>query len=414
MSSPMTVHQLDDRLTVVCDTDPRLRTTTWCLRTGFGARHDPVGKGGIAHLLEHLLMSVPVDGGPGLSERVEATGGSCNAMTGPDFLLVHARTRSEDAHRVLGWLAEAAVAPDLTKDRLDAEREVVLRELATAAADPSDAVREAVYTELFPEHPLGRVVGGTPEELAGVTVADVLDTHAERFLASRHLLICVGPQAMDEILPAVRATPLGALPPARTAPDGPRVAPSLPVVRRDRPAWPRDEFCWLVLCARAAPRDSELRAAEKVLAQLMGGSPASLAYQRLRNERGLAYLFHAQQRGYAESGVWYMIVGVEAERGPATLEVARELLAELAGRGPGEAALDAARTQAGMSLVFAAEQPQDRVLQLAAHVAPTGEGPPWSLERELELLHQVTARDVRDAAARMLDGLHVIVRPEAS
>lgn len=382
--------------------DERLRTTSVCLAVRYGSRDDPAEHGGLAHLLEHTLMSAPLDGRPSFCEQVERLGGNANAETGLDIMLFYAQVHADDADAVAALLHQAVLRPELTDAVLDTERDAVLQELAAAQADPGDVVQDAFLAQLFPGHPLGRPVGGDVEQIRRITLADVREGHRTRFLTSAMTLVVVGPRLprLDglgrTVAPAAAPAPARALPP---------LAPDPAVV------WP-DEYGWVCVGARSGAADDPGRRRFALLAQLLGDSPSSPLYRRLRNEAGLAYSFACWDRGYQEAGAWRVLVGVEPGNGGTVVGIVRGLLAELASAGPDPEDLAAARRQARMRMILDSESPLDQLRMVAQRSrAGTAE---WSLAAELAALDAVDAEQVRAAAAEVLDGLTVAVRPEAS
>ncbi|RSS93852.1 insulinase family protein [Streptomyces sp. WAC05292] len=383
--------------------DERLRTTSLCLAVASGSRDDPDGLGGAAHLLEHLVMSLPLAGGASFSERVERLGGRANAETGLEQMLYYAQVHADDADEAATLLLRAFTAPGFTQSALDDEREVVLQELAAAAADPADAVQDAVLAALFPGHPLGRPVGGDPRQLRAVTLDDIRAAHAALVNAPAALTV-VGPR----IPGALRGLPRGTRPaPAAAVPPAPLRPVSSPAFALPAEA----DYSWLCLGARSPRAGSPLRPAYTVLAQLLGSSPSSLLYRALRGERQLSYAFQAWDRGYREAGAWRVLIGTGPDQAGEAVEVVRGLLARLAERGPDAADLQAARRQAAMGLVLDAEEPMERA-RLTADRTAAGTLP-WSPESEAAALRAVTADRVRAAAADVAAHLLVTVRPEA-
>ncbi|MEV6540880.1 pitrilysin family protein [Streptomyces sp. NPDC051665] len=391
--TPSVVHVIDDRL----------KTTSLCLAVAYGSSDDEPGQAGSAHLLEHLIMSTPVDGEVSFCERVERLGGRANAETGLELQLYHAQVIADDADETARLLLRAFREPHLDAATLDNERAVVLQELTAAAADPADVVQDAVLAALFPGHPLGRPVGGDPELVSAVSPDQVRAAH-RALLARPAQLVVVGPRVPDCLrdLPRTEATALSAAP-AAVAVTGP---PAPPEVR-----WPKDaDYCWLCFGARSPAAGSPERPAYTVLAQLLGGSSSSLLYRALRGEHGLSYAFQTWNRPYRESGAWRMLIGTSPDLAEQTVEVVRGLLAGVAADGPAPEDLDAARRQAVMSLVVDAEEP----LEFARTIGDrTGAGTrSWDLDAEIATLSAVTAGQVRAAAVAVAAQLLTTVRPE--
>ncbi|MFE2100977.1 pitrilysin family protein [Streptomyces sp. PTD9-10] len=393
-------------LTVV---DERLKTTSICWALATGSRDDPEGRGGIAHLLEHLVMSCPLGtGGTHLSfsEYVERRGGQANAQTGLEVMLYYAQVHADDAEDVAAALLRAVLEPELGDSTLDSERTVVLQELAAAAADPSDAVQDAVLAQLFPGHPLGRPVGGEPDQLGRVTTSDLETVHRERFVRAPGVLVVVGP-SVPQVLTRAAARATG-----RPVAQAPHV-PLEPVGAGDPlPDPATHDFAWLCFGARSPRAGVPGRAAHGVLAHLLGSSPSSLLYRTLRSEHGLSYSFHAWDRGYREAGAWRLLIGAEASAAGRVQVVVDELLAAVAEQGPSPDDFDAALRQAEMSLVLESETPLEYAKLIAERSVSAGR--PWSLEEEITELRRVSAEDVRRAAADVRRDLLLTVRSVAA
>jgi predicted Zn-dependent peptidase len=383
--------------------NPRLQTSSLCLGVAYGSRHDTARRGGLAHVLEHLLMSAPLDGGPSFCERVESMGGIVNAETGLEHLRFYARAHADDTDEVAGLLLQAVLQPMLAQEDLDRERKVVLEELAAAEADPNDAVQDAILAALFPAHPLGLPVGGSATAIRRLSIADITGRLQSEFLSRVMTLAVVGPRPPTAFCELAKSGPAVSRWPAADVPLEPVTAP---VTR-----WP-DEYSWICAGARSPARGDPERHAYQILATLVGSGASSLMYRRLRNEMGLAYAFHAWERGYSEAGAWRVLVGADRGNGEEILRTVRNLLGDIAEAGPTGADLAAARRQAEMRLILDAEDPM-ALAQLTAEHATAGEAR-WSVDFELAQLKGVTAQAVAGAAARVLQGLVTVVRPEGS
>ncbi|UXY33129.1 M16 family metallopeptidase [Streptomyces sp. HUAS TT20] len=390
-----------DQIHLVHALDERLRTTSICLAVAYGARHDPTGHGGLAHVLEHLLMSAPVgDVGP-LVQHIESLGGSANAETGLEHMLFYAQVAAEDADEVAGLLLRSLLSPALDPGTLDAERSAVLQELAAAEADPADVVQDAFLGAIFADHPLGRPVGGTVPEITALDLDTVVRGHRERFVTAPMALAVIGPR-----LPR----PLAGLPTERRAALAPPAPVPLGAVRAGRPAWP-DTFGWVAVGGRSQGLADTNRHRYAVLANLLGGSAYSVLYQELRIAAGLAYSFQAWDRGYTEAGAWRVMIGVESGNGPKAVDIVTRELSRLADEGPTDHHLLAALRHARTSLILDTETPLEHARLLASRALRHPAR--WDINRELAEIAAVSATDVRRAAAELLTDPVTVVRPEA-
>ncbi|MFJ8675170.1 M16 family metallopeptidase [Streptomyces sp. NPDC093589] len=399
--------RLDGPVPVVSLIDERLSTTTICLASRYGAQQDPAGQCGLAHVLEHVVMSSPVGGVPSLSEHVERLGGHANAETGLDRMLFYAQVHPDDAEDVTGLLYQAALQPRWDEDVLEREKRAVFQELAAAAADPSDVVQDAFLAHLFPGHPLGHPVGGTRTDVERFSTTSVAAAHRERLLTASLSVIVVGPGLPRTANPLAAGMDLQTLTAIGTT--AAALPPSPPPGPPEAVRWPA-EFAWVCAGARSVPDHDPRRPHFNVLAQLLGASPSSLLYRRLRGEAGLAYTFQSWNRGYADTGAWRVLAGVEPGNGDAVLDVIRAALDEIARHGPDPDDLASARRQEQMRVLTAVDSPLDCARYLALRSSGFAS---WSPTDEVAYIEAVNADDVRKAATRIRDGFRAVASPAA-
>ncbi len=75
---------------------------------------------------------------------------------------------------------------------LEAEREVVLEEIAMYEDDPQDRVFDVLGKAIFGSHPLGRAVIGTAEVVGAVTREQLAAFHAERYRPDSIVIAAAG------------------------------------------------------------------------------------------------------------------------------------------------------------------------------------------------------------------------------
>ena len=132
---------LEDGLRVVSERLPGVRSIALGVWIGAGSRLETAAQAGISHFIEHLIFKG--------SERYSAwdiarifdeMGGEINAATSKEYTLVHARFLDEQLDTALSVIADMVRRP-LFAD-LDAEREVVLEEVAMYEDAPQELVHD--------------------------------------------------------------------------------------------------------------------------------------------------------------------------------------------------------------------------------------------------------------------------------
>jgi predicted Zn-dependent peptidase len=379
------------------------------LSLGLGSRDDPSGLSGVAALLGRLIISVPLQRGPSLIERVGRLGGTCGVVTGAESLTVHARVPADGAPEAAAWMLDALTRPALSHEALDRERRIAAAQPSVAAVDPADALRSVFLRAVFPGHPLGEALrgttGGTTGGTEAVTLDALLQAHQRALTTAPLALAYVGDvrerELRGHISPLAMAR-AGGVRPGRS-PHAPAGRPGTP-----DPDWP-DGPCLLLAGAPAPAAVDPARDAFVLLGHVLGASAEPRGHRCLHDERGRRYAFRPWSRAYSDAGVWGLLARTDGADGPAAVRALRAELARLARHGPTPGDLGAAVTEARTELLRKARNEVGSAIAMATHYCVSGAL--RSPEAEAARLAGVSAADVAGAAAAVAEGLLVVAGP---
>lgn len=148
---------------------------------------------GIAHLLEHLLFEATTGSdGQTVGPAIEALGGYVNAGTTRDFTRVDVTVASQYLGQVLEMLARASLEPEMTASAVTRERNVVIRELTDRMLTAEGVLQQLLWQTAFGQHPYGRGIGGTPEQVSGLSLEQLQAFHERFYVPGNMALIVVG------------------------------------------------------------------------------------------------------------------------------------------------------------------------------------------------------------------------------
>ena len=111
-------------------------------------------------------------------------GAELNAGTGKEATSLYARVLDRHLERAFDVMRDMVWRPRFGD--LDAEREVVLEEIAMYEDDPQDLVFDVLGEAVFGTHPLGRAVIGRAEVVGAATREQLRAFHAERYCPGEH------------------------------------------------------------------------------------------------------------------------------------------------------------------------------------------------------------------------------------
>src|SRR5260370_8681776 len=117
--------------------------------------------------MEHMVWKGTARGSAQeIALALESRGGSLDAYTARDTTSFQARVLDADLPRALDVLTDLVRHPVLRPSDLELERNVVLEEINTVEDTPDDQVFDLAYRALWPEHPYGFSILGTPDPVS--------------------------------------------------------------------------------------------------------------------------------------------------------------------------------------------------------------------------------------------------------
>ncbi len=330
-------------------------STVVCYRAGAAA--EPPELAGMAHFLEHMMFKGSAGYGPGEVDRVtQRLGGANNAYTGHDATLYEFSFAAEHWREALAIESDRMAGLSLEPRQLEAEREVILEELAMVEDDPWDALELAVLAEHYGRHPYARPVLGNAESLHRIGRDELAGFHRRHYRPAAAVLVVagdVGEDAFDAV--AERFGGRGAADHAPPTVPAAAAVPSPPRATR-RFELHRGELARLLVALPAPPAGQPGYAELRVVLTALAGGRTSRLHRLLVEERRLCSSVGAQIDETVGPGV--ALVACELLPGAAPAEVEALLLAEIAGLaagGPTAAEAARARRQLLADWVFSRE-----------------------------------------------------------
>jgi predicted Zn-dependent peptidase len=195
--SRILTHRLDNGMSVVLVPDDRIPVAAASLWYRVGSAHEAAGRGGFAHLFEHMMFQGSAKVGKGQHfALVQAAGGRTNAYTGLDATVYNDVVPSHELELVL-WLEAdrmATLADALTQEKLDNQRSVVQNERRKRVDNaPYGTWEERSYPLAFgPDHPYHHSAWGSMEELASATLDEVRAFFRTHYLPNAAVLTLAG------------------------------------------------------------------------------------------------------------------------------------------------------------------------------------------------------------------------------
>ncbi|MGZ4535082.1 MAG: M16 family metallopeptidase [Nocardioidaceae bacterium] len=356
-------------LRVVTEAMPGVRSASIGVWVGVGSRDEAPQLSGASHFLEHLLFKgTPTRSAFEISIALDTVGGEFNAFTAKEYTCFHARVLDQDLPLAVDVLGDMVTSSLLSPDDVEAEREVILDEIAMHDDDPDDVVNNLYAEKAYGSSPLGRPIAGTEASIRTLTRAQIARYYRERYRPSNMVVAVAGnvdhATVVRQVRKAFSRSNFLADTSARPKPvrrgDRARRSATGEIVRQ-RPF----EQANLVLGVNGIVRTDERRYALGVLNAALGGGTSSRLFQEIREQRGLAYSVYSFAAHYADAGSFGVAVGCLPNKIGEVLSIVRTELRRLAADGITEDELERGKGQLRGGLVLSLEDSVSRMARIA-------------------------------------------------
>jgi predicted Zn-dependent peptidase len=201
-------YTLPNGMVVILHVDKSLPQATINLWYRVGAKNEPVGRSGFAHLFEHLMfMGTARVPGNQFDILMEAKGGNNNASTDLDRTNYFSVGPSELLPTLL-WLDAdrlEALGANMTQEKLDRQRDIVRNEIRQQVENtPYGRAYEEMFRYMYPAgHPYHNAVYGTHADLESAQLNDVRDFFATFYNPANCSLVVAGDFDPAKIKPLI-------------------------------------------------------------------------------------------------------------------------------------------------------------------------------------------------------------------
>ncbi|MFV0626470.1 MAG: M16 family metallopeptidase [Alphaproteobacteria bacterium] len=159
-----------------------------------GSIDEVLGKSGKAHLLEHLLFRGTKKVKDSVfNTLIEENGGDSNAFTSYDFTAYHQTLDISKLELAMALEADRMENLNINEKAFEKERNIVFQERKQVVdSSPLGNFMEFLRRSFWQEHPYGRPVIGTDEEIMSLSFDDVMSFYKAFYAPNNAILVLSG------------------------------------------------------------------------------------------------------------------------------------------------------------------------------------------------------------------------------
>ena len=385
-----------DGLTILTDRMPDVRSVTLGFFFRKGARHEPAELNGISHFIEHAVFKgTNKRDALEIATETDRLGGNLDAFTMHEETGFAIKVVDRQLAKAFDLLADLLINPTFDERELKREQKVIIEEIKMTEDSPEDVLGEIFNEKLFPGHALGMSIAGTPKIVRTFNREMTKKYHGEIFQPENIIIAAAGNVEHARIVDLtekyfVESSKIKNRK-SKIKDRKPEIAAPI-IIKKNKNL----EQAHLIVAAPFVAAASERRYAADLLANILGGGTSSRLWQKVREEKGLAYSVGASAAMYQDCGVFSIYAGTSPRQTEEVLDISIAELRDVVRNGIAPAELELVKEQSIASILLGLEDSSVRAGTLAR--LEMVHGRQISMEETLQKIEAVTVEELQEIA----------------
>lgn len=381
---------LPNGVRIVQEEVPYSRSVCFGLWMETGSAMEEKELSGISHFIEHMMFKgTKKKNAMQIAETIDRVGGELGAFTSREYTCFYTKVRDSYVDLAIELLAEMFFESLFEDEHIKKERKVIEEEIKMYEDTPDELVHDIFIQKIWNDHALGQPVLGSKEAIKRIGRKEINDFIRNKYSPSSMVLSFAGALKPEEILKSVDKL-FGSY----TQNTQPQRSES-PVTRHIQWTQRRPlEQVHICIGAEALPYAHPKRHALYLLNAIMGGSMSSRLFQKIREERALAYAVYSYQVSFFSTGLFVVYIGTSAANYREAVNLVLEEFFNVKEKGVTEEELKKAKEQVKGNLVLKMEDTSNRMVRLAKLEIYFKEI--FDLEKTLEEIDKVQKEDIKE------------------
>jgi len=363
--------KLSNGVIVMTDYMPHAYSVTvgaWIPR---GSRHEAKGEFGLSHFYEHLVFKGTENRTAlEIARAIEDRGGNLEAYTTRQETGFYANVESGDLSLALDVIADMLMNPRFEKKEMEKERKVIIEEIHSYDDIPEELVGDVFNAIHFKGCGISHSITGSVKEVKELTHRQML-SYRDQVINDLPIYVCAAGKVNHDVLVALCEQKFarkksGSIAPANTY----KSNQSVKVVQKQDIT--QSNLFWGMSFDKDRI-DEKGRCALSIFNVAMGAGMASRLFQKIREDKGLAYSVYSTADIYRDCVDWGVALATEPKQLMLALELSVKETKNFLKHGFMKDELDRTKANILGGMHLGADNPEKRAIRMAEHILHLGE-----------------------------------------
>ena len=300
-----------------------LRSVTAEVFFKIGSKYEESNEFGISHFLEHMAFkgTVKRPNASDINEEIDSKGAGYNAGTGQEMTSYYINTTRENISWSLELLSDILINSVFDKDEVLKERGVIIEEIRMYQDNPMMGLSGELTKFLYGKSPIGCWdIAGEIKDIEDVNRGKVVD-YRNRLINPDNIVVVlagdVDSMAFGEVEKYFGGFNLGKS----------NKLPKVEVIinqEKEKKIIREVEQGHFAMAVPALKSRDKRKYAFRLLDIILNGNSSSRLYQKIREDKGLAYYVYSVSESFEEAGFWGVQSGVKLDKIDEAMEIVRK------------------------------------------------------------------------------------------
>ena len=391
------IEYLDNKIPILMEKLNNTSTISLGVFIRAGAQDELPEESGLSHYIEHMMFKGTTKrSAKEISEMIDIEGGDINAYTGRRSTVYYIKMLHNKIDKGIDVLSDMFLNSTFTQENLDKERNVIIEEIKMYKDIPEDIVHDENIRYAI-DGPQGNSILGTEETLNGISREKFLNYYKLMYKPSNIVISVAGKIDYEEIFDLVNKT-FGKL---KNNSKMRKKNISYKILQGENIIKKETNQVHVCVNARGTSLLDERKYISSIISSVLGGGMSSRLFQKIREERGLAYSVYSYSSSFFEDGLFSVYAGTTKKDYKKVIDIVRKEFLDIKKKGIEQKEFIKAKNQILSSLVFSMENSKNRMERM---------GNSYMLYNKVQKLKDITEKiekikldDIVDVAKYMFD-----------
>jgi predicted Zn-dependent peptidase len=390
---------LDNGLRLVTGSMPHTRSVAISFFIGVGSRYETNKQAGVSHFIEHMCFKGthkrPTSAD--VSTVIEGVGGIFNAGTDKELTIYWSKVARPHFDIAMDVMADILIDSRFDPAEIEKERQVIIEEIHMSNDSPSQRVSMLIDDLMWPGHPLGRDIAGSPKSVSALSREMMLDYLNDYYRPDNTVLAIAGDIKHDEMVESVSRLVSGwSKGPPRLSfkPYKNKIPRRVAIENRD------NEQTQMCLSMPGLSMVHPDRFKNDLLNVILGEGMSCRLFTEIRDKLGLAYSIQSYAEHFLDTGAMTVSAGVDAKNLKVALKAVMVELARLKEPIP-EAELSRAKELFKGRILLRMEDSRAVTGWMGGQEILNGKI--LTIDQVIDIIEAITAADLQKLAAKLIE-----------